>query len=209
METIAVFYATREGQTRRIAEQAAARLRDEGFAVELFNVAELDATRELADCAGAILAASVHIGKHEPEMIAFVRRHRAELERIPNAFLSVSMSAAGVEDSHRTDEQRARARSDVRYVIDRFVKDTGWQPQQTQPIAGALRYSQYNPLIRLIMRLISWRAGGPTDPRHDSEFTDWAALDRFVDGFGRGVADGAAGRPADRPLPIDPRPASA
>jgi menaquinone-dependent protoporphyrinogen oxidase len=48
------------------------------------------------------------------------------------------------------------------------------------PVAGALTYSKYNFFIKLIMKTMARRAGGPTDTSRDYEFTDWAALDRFV-----------------------------
>ena len=35
-------------------------------------------------------------------------------------------------------------------------------------------------MIRLIMKRIARKAGGPTDTSHDYEFTDWLAIDRFV-----------------------------
>ena len=72
---MAVLYATREGQTRHIAEHVAARVRAWGFAVDLEDVAHLPLGFTLANHAGAILAASVHLGEHEHRMVTFVK-HR-------------------------------------------------------------------------------------------------------------------------------------
>jgi menaquinone-dependent protoporphyrinogen oxidase len=47
-------------------------------------------------------------------------------------------------------------------------------------VAGALAYSKYNFFIKLVMKAIARKAGGPTDTSRDYEFTDWPALDRFV-----------------------------
>jgi menaquinone-dependent protoporphyrinogen oxidase len=50
-------------------------------------------------------------------------------------------------------------------------------------VAGALLYTQYGLLKRFIMKLIVKRQGGSTDTSVDHEYTDWAALQRFVDEF--------------------------
>lgn len=53
-------------------------------------------------------------------------------------------------------------------------------PTRVELIAGALKYTQYNPLVRFIMRRIAATAGGDLDTSRDYEYTDWAAVDRFV-----------------------------
>ena len=100
----------------------------------------------------AVIAASVHAGRHEREIIAFVKRYRAELERLSAAFISVTLSEAGVED-----------------------------PARTLPVAGALTYTRYNVLVRFIMKRIARKAGGPTDTSRDYDFTNWDAIDRFAE----------------------------
>ncbi len=185
---IAIFYATREGQTARIAEHVAGELRPQGILVDVINVAELKAPLPLDDYAGVVLAASVHLGQHEREMQQFVKRQKAAIEKLPSAFLSVSMSEAAVEQPDRTPEQRARALRDVRLVVESFYKTTGWRAGHTLSVAGALLYRKYNPLVRLVMKWISKREGGPTDTSRDYDMTDWAALDRFVGSFVSGLA---------------------
>src|SRR5512141_1085198 len=100
MKTIGVLFATREGHTRRIAEHVAADLRVRGLHPEVENLRERAAAINLRDYSGVILAASVHAGEHEAEMVKFVKAHRGALEAIPAAFLSVTLSEAGAE---RTD----------------------------------------------------------------------------------------------------------
>jgi menaquinone-dependent protoporphyrinogen oxidase len=179
---IGVFYATREGQTQRIAEHVAADFRRHGFEVEIGNVRE-KAAITLDHFSAALIAASVHAGKHESEMVKFVKQHRAELEGLPAAFLSVTLSEAGAERTSATPEERAQASADVQKVIDEFFKQTGWHPKRVKPVAGALLYTKYNPLIRFVMKRIVKKAGGDTDTSRDYEYTDWVALDRFVEEF--------------------------
>lgn len=131
--------------------------------------------------AAAALAASVHGGKHEREMVAFVKQHRAALDRMPTAFLSVSLGEAGVEDPARTEAQHADAAAAVKRQIDVFLAETGWKPERLAPVAGALLYRQYGVLLRFVMRLIARRSGASTDTSRDHVYTDWAALDHIAD----------------------------
>ena len=177
--TAAVFYATREGHTRKIAERIAADLRERGASVDVFDVrgaGDPDWTTYSVAC----LAASVHAGRHEREMIAFAKRHRDALVRLDAAFVSVTLSEAGAEDPARSDAEREAASADAHRMIDVFVKETGWRPEHTLPVAGALAYSRYNFLVKFLMKRIARKAGAPTDASRDYEFTDWPALDRFV-----------------------------
>jgi menaquinone-dependent protoporphyrinogen oxidase len=193
MKTLAVLYATREGQTRRIAEHMAAALRTRDFTVIVHDLAaDLPSDLDLARCSGALLAASIHIGKHEKEMVAFVRNYRAQLERMPCMFLSVSMSQAGAEDASATPERRAHRTMYVNKSIDTFLDRTGWKPGRVHPVAGALLYRQYRLPVRLMMRLIAKMVGASTDTSRDHEFTDWRALDRFAEELARDVNAGAS-----------------
>ena len=175
-----VFYATREGQTRRIAEHIATDLRSANVEVDLHNVRTSPLPIDWLRYDWACVAASVHAGHHEPEMIAFVKAHRQELERLRGAFLSVTLSEAGAEDERAPRQRREQSAADAQRMIDVFVQETGWRPARVLPVAGALAYSQYNVIIRFVMKRIARKAGAPTDTSRDYEFTDWPALDRFI-----------------------------
>ena len=178
--TAALFYATREGHTRRIAEHIAAALRAARIDVDVYDVLRLTSPIDWSRYASTCVAASVHAGHHEPEMIAFVKRHREDLARAGAVFVSVTLSEAGAEDSAAPKERRERAAADAQRMIDVFVEETGWRPAHALPVAGALAYSRYNFLVRFVMKQNARKAGAPTDTSRDYEFTDWAALDRFV-----------------------------
>jgi len=180
MKPIAVFYATREGHTRRIAEHVADELRAARLDADLKNVRDLTCDIDLDDYSAAILAASVHIGRHEREMVRFVKQHRTGRESMAAAFLSVTLSEAGAERLDATLEQRAQFTAGVNKVIENFLEETGWHPKRIKAIAGALVYSQYNPLVRFVMKRIARKAGVTADTSRDYEFTDWIALNRFV-----------------------------
>jgi menaquinone-dependent protoporphyrinogen oxidase len=186
MQSIGIVYATREGQTKRIAEHLAANLRSRGYAVETHNL-HAGAPADLSRYAAVILAASVHAGDHAAEMVKFVKQHRQELESLPSAFVSVTLSEAGAERPNASPEEHARFAADVQKVIDRFVEQTGWRPKCVKPVAGALQYSKYNILLRFVMKRIAREAGAETDTSRDYEYTDWTALDRFAGEFTREI----------------------
>lgn len=181
MQSIGVLYATREGHTARIADRVAAGLIARGLNAEVKNVRDKNSIPDLSHYAMVILAASVHAGKHEPEMVKFVKEHLVQLQRVPASFLSVTLSEAGAERPDATPEEHAMFSSDVQNVLNTFFDETGWHPQHVKPVAGALLYTKYGFLTRFIMKRIARKAGGDTDTSRDYEYTDWIGLDRFVE----------------------------
>jgi menaquinone-dependent protoporphyrinogen oxidase len=179
---VGVFFATREGHTQRIAERIAADLRTIGFDTDLLAVRH-PLPFSLNNYSAAALAASVHAGSHEKEMVQFVKEHRSELEGIPTAFLSVTLSEAGAEMPDKTPSEHTQFMLDVDRMLGKFFKETQWRPTLAKPVAGALLYTHYGFLVRLIMRRIAKKAGAATDTSHDYVYTDWVGLDKFVDDF--------------------------
>jgi menaquinone-dependent protoporphyrinogen oxidase len=177
---VGVFFATREGHTQRIAERIAADLRTLGFDVDLLAIRH-PLPFSLSNYSAAVLAASVHGGNHEKEMVQFVKDHRSELERITTAFLSVTLSEAGAKRRDATPMEHAQFALDVDRMLGKFFNETEWLPTLEKPVAGALLYTRYNFLIRLIMRRIARKAGAATDTSRDYVYTDWVGLDKFVE----------------------------
>lgn len=194
-----ILFATREGHTHHVAEHVAQRVIEAGATADVVSATNMDL--DLTPYDAAILAASVHLGRHNAQMKRFVIRHRAALERIPTAFLSVSLTEATAEDTHATAAARDEARATVDQLIEDFFEATGWRPTEAQPVAGALLYTRYGWLVRLIMKRIAAQAGGPTDVHHDYVLTDWSLLDLFVGTFLATQVLRAPGPPAETALP--------
>jgi menaquinone-dependent protoporphyrinogen oxidase len=199
VKPIGILYATREGHSKRIASYLANALYTRGFGIEVRNVRYDYSAINPANYAGVILAASVHKGEHEPEMVRFVKGHLRQLQCVPAAFLSVTLSQAGVELPCNSAEQRARCAADVQRVLNKFNAQTGWHPKYVVPVAGALLYSKYNVLVRFIMKRIAGKSGGSTDTSCDHPYTNWAALDRFADDFAKELSRVDAERDAAIP----------
>ena len=184
MKPVLVLYATREGQSRKVAAHVSHMLSESSSVTsELLDAAELPGSFDLARYVAVVLVASVHMGKHEGEMLRFVRKNRATLAHMPTALLSLSLSHAGAQDPLRTPAQREKGLHDTAMMIERFFVDTGFRTPRVLPVAGALVYTKYGPFVRFLMKRIARAEGASTDTTRDHEFTDFAAVERFVRGF--------------------------
>jgi menaquinone-dependent protoporphyrinogen oxidase len=168
---ILILYGTSEGQTRKIAGFVADRCRTAGHEVELADATDRHSSVRAADFDAAIIAARVHAGAYQRAVVAFARDNRHILGIMPNAFLSVSMSAARLSPMDGT-----RLES---YVAG-FTRRSGWAPEQVLHVAGARLYTRHNAVGRWILGLIDGHRF-PTD--RDHEWTDWPALERFTGQF--------------------------
>lgn len=82
-----------------------------------------------------------------------------------------------------------------------FLDETGWRPDRTFLVAGALAYSRYGFLKRRVMRWISRREGGDTDTSRDYEYTDRDGLRGDGEDYLRVLARVPADAAPSAPLP--------
>jgi menaquinone-dependent protoporphyrinogen oxidase len=169
---VLIIYGTTEGQTRKIATWTATRIRKEGHQVELLDSAALAADLKLGDFQAFIVAASVHQEHHQEAITNFVFAQHELLNAKPSAFISVSLSAA--QEDEKPEAQK---------YVDHFISVTGWRPRATLLIGGALRFAEYDYFQEQVVKFIVMKRGGTASPERDQEFTDWATLADFVDGF--------------------------
>ncbi|HUO53056.1 MAG TPA: flavodoxin domain-containing protein [Gemmatimonadaceae bacterium] len=192
MTPVLIVFATKYGQTAKIANRIAEVLWQDGVPSVLLTAGEVPATIDVTGYGGVIVGAPVLAGSHPKAARRFVASHRATLDHVPTAFFSVSMSAAGKELAQQVDAQRK---------ITEFVEETRWRPTRTASFAGAIAYTKYGPLTKWFMKRIAKKEGASTDTSRDHEFTDWARVDRFAHEFGALVR--AVHEPAP-PLPAEP-----
>jgi menaquinone-dependent protoporphyrinogen oxidase len=169
-----IVYGTTDGQTRKIASHLRDRLAASGDDVTLLDSLDTAHWPNVPDYHGVIVAAPIHISKYQPSVIRFAREHHAMLNQMTSAFVSVSLSAAGREESDLQGLARC---------IESFERDTGWRPTLVHHAAGAFLYTKYGFIKRWALRYIAWRHGAPTDTSQDHELTDWNALDLFAVNF--------------------------
>ena len=121
-----------------------------------------------------LVGASIHMGKQQPAVREFVSSNRDALASRPTAFFQLSMSSAV------TDETR---RANAAGYADEFLEATDWHPDRIGLFGGALRYSKYGFLKRLLMKRIAKEATGDTDASRDYEYTDWHEVEAFAADF--------------------------
>jgi menaquinone-dependent protoporphyrinogen oxidase len=177
---IPVFYATGEGQTRRIAERLVALFREKGFTSRAIDVATSDADRvHWPRVQAAMVGASLHARKHQRSARRFCDRYAPELNAGLSAFFSVSLAAA----SDRADE-----RDEALRIAREFTTALEWRPDEIVSLAGRLAFTQYGWLTRFIMTRIARRHGQPMDTSRDYEYTNWDEVARLADGVARRIA---------------------
>jgi menaquinone-dependent protoporphyrinogen oxidase len=168
---VPVFFASTEGQTALIAIRLAEVLHERGLDSQAIDVSTSEAaTIDWTHVRGALVGASLHVGKHQKSAARFVHAHAADLNAVPSAFFSVSLSAAS-KNRNEVEEAERIARA--------FPAAHGWKPCFIQSVAGRLAYREYNFLIRFIVQRIAKKEGGSTDTSRDHELTDWDAVDRL------------------------------
>lgn len=166
-----VVYATSEGHTARIAERIGQRLTERGDTAQVRAVADAPADLSLFDL--VVVGASIHVGKHQPEVLEWATTHRDELDRSHSAFFSVSMTS-----SSHTPESEEQAEQ----YVSEFAEATGWHPELVGLFGGALLYTQYGFVKRKIIRTIAKRNDLGTDTHRDYDYTDWEDVDHFAMG---------------------------
>jgi len=170
MSRFLLLYSSFDGQAEKITRRMGGVLTRQGHSVTLASADATGAFDRLGMHDAVLIGAAVRVGRYSRTLESQVKKHRDFLASMPNAFFSVCLAAAGPRAKREAWETPLR----------NFCARTGWQPQRCATFAGALRYSRYNPFIRLMMRFIVSRAGGDTDWSRDYEYTDWAAVDGFA-----------------------------
>lgn len=170
MANIYVPYGSVEGQTAQIAEYIAELIRAHGHQAEAADLKHAGDTLP-GGYDAVIVAASVHMGKHEGFVTDFVKKNRSELESLPSALVSVSLAAHGDE---------ANAESQVK----QFEEETGWHPRHVAMFGGALLYTRYNFLKRQLMKkIVKDKGSQDLDTSRDYIYTEWDGVKHFTEDF--------------------------
>ena len=131
--TVPVFYATTEGHTRRIAEQIASTLRQQGLDSEARDLSAGLPPIDWLTIHGVVVGASIYAGRHQKVAEDFAKAEARHLAVRPSAFFSVSLSAG----SRKPAEVEA-----ARALATGFVKAAGWEPRRVACFAGKLAYTR-------------------------------------------------------------------
>ncbi|MCQ8119534.1 menaquinone-dependent protoporphyrinogen IX dehydrogenase [Methylomonas rosea] len=168
MSNILIIYSSRDGQTLKICQRLQSVIERHTQPVTLVSIEEADRVN-LQTSAKIVIGASIHYGRHNPQVLAFIERNQSVLESKPNAFFSVNVVA----------RKPGKQTPDSNPYLRKFLKRIHWKPKQLAVFAGKIDYPSYNMFDRSLIRLIMWMSKGPTDPSAVLEFTDWEQVEAF------------------------------
>lgn len=171
---ILILYGSLEGQTEKIAEFMADSIRDRGHRADIQSGGNLPGHFSVDNYEAIIIGGSIHMGKYPAYVKKFIVANHLWLRSIPSAFFTVCMAV---------NSQDEKSRETAMHYSDDFLAHVNWQPDLTETFAGAVKYTQYNWLIRIIMKFISRKEGGSTDTSRDHEYTNWESVEHFVEKF--------------------------
>jgi menaquinone-dependent protoporphyrinogen oxidase len=167
---VVLYYATHDGQARRIAEHISRRLAESGMAAPPHDAAVTPAPADLAAASVVVLVAAVRYGKHLAEAERFLAAYRSLEMPPPLALASVNLTA------RKPEKTSAAGNAYLRKTIARHRL----APAVAVAFAGRLDYRRYSWRDRQIIRFIMLLTGGPTDPDTSIEYTSWPAVDDFA-----------------------------
>lgn len=183
MGRVLVVYASKHGQTAKIAARLSEELTHLGHTAELRAVRDLAAVDGLEKWDAVLIGAPVYTGRYPRRLRKWVGARAARLSKMPTAFFSVCL---GILEAGNAATQRAEHE-----IVNDFLESSHWRPELTRIFAGALPYTRYNWLVRRLMRRIAAKAGGDTDVTRDFEYTDWEQVRGLAREFGALLAGGA------------------
>jgi len=174
MNRTLLVYATREGQTEKVAVRIAQHLKNAGRDVQAVNADDKPATAklDLSDFDQLIFGASMHAGGLEKELVQFINSQTQSIRVRARSLFVVLLSAAT-----KDPELRARSLGDARQKIEGQLRVDF---DDTEFIAGALMYSRYSWPMKWLMKRIAKQAGEDTDTALDYEYTDWQQVEQYA-----------------------------
>lgn len=171
---ILIAYASKEGQTEKIADFIAEVLRHHGHQATTLLCKHVPKGFNTDPFDAAIIGGSIHVGGFPGYLKKFVTNHLDWLSQVPSAFFTVCLAI------HSKAE---KAVTEARSYGTGFSKETHWQPNLMETFAGANKYTQYGFITRKIMQHIAKNEGRSTDTSQDHEYTDWEKVTQFAEQF--------------------------
>lgn len=161
-----IAFATSYGHTEKIARRIAEFL---GEPADVVAISRFRRKPKIAGYDRVIVCGSIIYGRHQRRLERFVRVNRAALDAVDNALVSVS-SSANQEDS----------RADAEGYVAELTRRTGWKPRHVLIAGGATSFTRYPFFLRRRIQRIEAAQGHGADVTRDYDYTDWAAVERFV-----------------------------
>ncbi|SJZ70681.1 protoporphyrinogen oxidase [Consotaella salsifontis] len=166
-----IWYATRDGQSKKIAEQVAHHLVNRGIPTVALDLMERNDPAAGVEPGGPVVAIlALRYGHHLPEGIRFLKALANTPDAPPLFLASVNLTA----------RKAGKDGADSNVYLRKLIAHLGLKPVLATAFAGRLDYPRYKPFDRFMIRLIMRMTGGPTDPSTIVEYTDWAKVEAFA-----------------------------
>lgn len=171
MARVLIVYETQEGHTETIAQFMCDELTQAGYEV---STTTIDESVCFSQYDAVIIGASIHYGSFSLKFVEYIQKYHDSLKMVHSAFFSVSMAAI---NSNKENIQK------VQSYLDSLIEATGWQPDNTASFAGALKYSEYGYLKKLLVKAIAQKEHLGVNTKQDFEYTNWQKVKQFIDDF--------------------------
>ena len=171
MARILIIYETQEGHTETITQFMVDELTQAGHEV---SAATVDDPVSLLHYDAVIIGASIHYGSFSLKFVEYIQKNHDSLKMLPSAFFSVSMAAM---NANKENVEK------VQSYLNSLVDATGWHPDTTASFAGALKYSEYGYLKKMLVKAIAKKEHLGVNTKQDVEYTDWQKVKYFIDDF--------------------------
>jgi len=166
-----LFYASHDGQARKISSHIVATLAKSGILVTPEDLAKkpsiLDA---ISGQEILVVVAAVRYGSHLKPADQFLAAYSRLQSKAPLIIISVNLTARSAEK--KTPQGNAYLR--------KWLRRHKINPVYATAIAGRLDYPSYSWFDRTMIRFIMYLTGGPTDPKATVEFTSWHEVDAIA-----------------------------
>ncbi len=167
---ILIVYASKHGQTAKIAASVASAVEQEGAEVRAFEVSLVPRDLDPRAYDAVIVAGPVYYGRFTRPLRKYIVRNAKVLTAVRNALVAVSLSA-------KFDPPNAEKE------LHKIVAETGWLPETFTLVAGAESFTKYGWFTGYVMRKIARERERGGDFTKDREYTDWNALAAFAREF--------------------------
>lgn len=171
---IGLYFASHHGQTRAIAAHIGQRLAEHGCHVTITDLESEPRKRPgLYEFDTVLIGAPLYIQRYPSVVTRFIRAHLRDLRGHPSTgFFSVCLTAAlGIPEAYIESLGPLRE----------LLSDLNWTPAWIASFGGALKYRQYDPLTRWVLRRIAAHYHYSTDTTRDYDLTSWETVGRFAD----------------------------
>ncbi len=169
VKKILITYDTEHGNTALVAKQLFDGLCAADYSVDLIFVEFFDPA-EIPNYDGIVIGSPIYIGKWLPGINKLLKRHHAEIAKIPTAFF---ITCTNVRDLTTDNESAAKYQESLTYFMNPVLeKYPDIKPVSTKVLAGGFWFDEIYPFQRFLMKLAKYPEG---DFRKPALIDAWAA----------------------------------